>query len=67
MAEFEPKKRVTKNDKKAKKQVYTSKHLRIAEEIYSRHEAIRRLSRSSAATGVLKNNKQIHKLPSIKR
>jgi hypothetical protein len=63
MAEFEPKKRVTKNDKKAKKQVYTSKHLRIAEEIHSRHEALRSLSRSSVVIGVLKNNKQNIKPP----
>jgi hypothetical protein len=63
MAEFEPKKRITKNDKKAKKQVYTSKHLRIAEEIYSRHEALRSLSRSSVVNGVLKDNKQNSKPP----
>jgi hypothetical protein len=59
MAEFEQKKRVTKNDKKHKKSVYTSKHLRITEQLYEKrrdHEAIDRISRSKTDTGVLKGH-----------
>jgi len=57
--DFQPKKRVTKNDKKNKKEVYTSKHLRIAEQLYEKrleHEALDRISGSKDDTGVLKSH-----------
>ena len=55
--DFVPKKRVTKNDKKHKKDVYTSKHLRISQQLYEKrreHEALDRISGSKNDTGVLK-------------
>lgn len=57
--DFEPKKRVTKNDKKDSKNVYTSKHLRITEQLYEKrreHEALDRISGSKTDTGVLKGH-----------
>ncbi len=57
--DFEPKKRVTKNDKKHKKDVYTSKHLRISQQLYEKrreHEALDRISGSKNDTGVLKGH-----------
>jgi hypothetical protein len=57
--EFEPKKRVTKNDKKHKKGVYTSKHLRIVEHLYEKrreHEAHDRIGRSKNDIRVLKSH-----------
>tara|TARA_B100001758_G_scaffold101305_1_gene86667 strand:- start:2612 stop:2803 length:192 start_codon:yes stop_codon:yes gene_type:complete len=59
MKEFEPKKRVTKNDKKNKKGVYTTKHLRIVEQLYEKrrdNEAVNRISGSSVNSGVFKSN-----------
>ena len=70
MKEFEPKKRVTKNDKKNKKGVYTTKHLRIVEQLYEKrrdNEAVNRISRSSVNSGVFKSNTSNSKLPSYKR
>jgi hypothetical protein len=55
--DFVPKKRVTKNDKKHKKDVYTSKHLRISQQLYEKrreHEALDRISGSKNDIGVLK-------------
>ena len=55
--DFVPKKRVTKNDKKHKKDVYTSKHLRISQQLYEKrreHEALDRISGSKIDTWVLK-------------
>lgn len=60
MTEFEPKKRVTKNDKKNKKSVYSSKHIRIKEQLYekrSRDEASNRVGGSKNVTGVFKGDK----------
>jgi hypothetical protein len=57
--DFVPKKRVTKNDKKHKKDVYTSKHLRISQQLYEKrreHEALDRISGSKNDTGVLKGH-----------
>lgn len=57
--DFEPKKRVTKNDKKHKKGVYTSKHLRNAEQLYEKrrkHEALDRVGGSKNDVGVLKGH-----------
>lgn len=69
MKEFEPKKRVTKNDKKNKKGVYTTKHLRIVEQLYEKrrdNEAVNRISGSSVNSGVFKSNTPNSKLPSYK-
>mgnify|MGYP006000673201 FL=1 len=55
--DFVPKKRVTKNDKKHKKDVYTSKHLRISQQLYEKrreHEALDRISGSKNDIRVLK-------------
>jgi len=55
--DFVPKKRVTKNDKKHKKDVYTSKHLRISQQLYEKrreHEALDSISGSKNDNGVLK-------------
>ena len=57
--DFVPKKRVTKNDKKHKKDVYTSKHLRISQQLYEKrreHEALDRISGSKNDTGILKGH-----------
>ena len=57
--DFVPKKRVTKNDKKHKNDVYTSKHLRISQQLYEKrreHEALDRISGSKNYTGVLKGH-----------
>ena len=57
--DFVPKKRVTKNDKKHKKDVYTSKHLRISQQLYEKrreHEALDRISGSKIDIGVLKGH-----------
>tara|TARA_B100001142_G_C14135199_1_gene578468 strand:+ start:301 stop:516 length:216 start_codon:yes stop_codon:yes gene_type:complete len=67
MKEFEPKKRVTKNDKKNKKGVYTTKHLRIVEQLYEKrrdNEAVNRISGSSVNSRVFKSNTPNSKLPS---
>jgi|TARA_B100000405_G_C16676191_1_gene407608 hypothetical protein len=69
MKEFEPKKRVTKNDKKNKKGVYTTKHLRIVEQLYEKrrdNEAVNRISGSSVNSGVFKSNTPNSELPSYK-
>ena len=70
MKDFEPKKRVTKNDKKNKKGVYTSKHLRIVEQLYEKrrdNEAVNRVGGSPVNSGVFKSNTSNSKLPSHKR
>lgn len=56
--EFEAKKRVTKNDKKNKKSIYSSKHIRIKEQLYSkRNEDSNRGGGPKDAIGLFKNNK----------
>jgi|TARA_B100001939_G_scaffold48913_1_gene38277 hypothetical protein len=69
MKEFEPKKRVTKNDKKNKKGVYTTKHLRIVEQLYEKrrdNEAVNRISGPPTNSGVFKGDTTNSKLPSHK-
>ena len=69
MKDFEPKKRVTKNDKKNKKSVYTTKHLRIVEQLYEKrrdNEALNRVSGPSANPRIFKSNTTNSKLLSYK-
>ena len=69
MKEFEPKKRVTKNDKKNKKGVYTTKHLRIVEQLYEKrrdNEAVNRIGGPPTNSGVFKSDTTNSKLPSYK-
>ena len=70
MKEFEPKKRVTKNDNKNKKGVYTTKHLRIVEQLYEKrrdNEAVNRISGPPTNSRVFKGDTTNSKLPSYKR
>tara|TARA_B110001452_G_scaffold29991_1_gene23520 strand:- start:2755 stop:2982 length:228 start_codon:yes stop_codon:yes gene_type:complete len=69
MKDFEPKKRVTKNDKKNKKSVYTTKHLRIVEQLYEKrrdNEAVNRVGGPSTNPRVFKSNTTNSKLLSYK-
>jgi len=69
MKEFEPKKRVTKNDKKNKKGVYTTKHLRIVEQLYEKrrdNEAVNRIGGPPTNSRVFKSDTTNSKLPSYK-
>jgi hypothetical protein len=58
MTEFEPKRRITKNDKKNKKSVYSSKHIRIKEQLsIKRNEDSNRVGGPKNVVGVFKGDK----------
>jgi len=57
--DYEPKKRITKNDKKNKKLIYNQKHLRIKSDILEkrRNESILRVNAPKPGNGVRKSGK----------